>query len=159
MFDAIYDDGIDIMRIKVHCVRMENTSLEYFVSWMILYAWNIRWYRFRCSSFTISYTYRIFFGYLTFGIFLGYFMSRIFYCLYLLFTLKGFFFFLSFSFITSWNIIFFFVPLLFQIDFVKGPSLIPCVSYYFYITMPRANGIFSNILEFRIHLIKKIPRI
>lgn len=44
MFDAIYDDGIDIMRIKVHCVRMENTSLEYFVSWMILYAWNIRWY-------------------------------------------------------------------------------------------------------------------
>lgn len=159
MFDAIYDDGIDIMRIKVHCVRMENTSLEYFVSWMILYAWNIRWYRFRCSSFTISYTYRIFFGYLTFGIFLGYFMSRIFYCLYLLFMLKGFFFFLSFSFITSWNIIFFFVPLLFQIDFVKGPSLILCVSCYFYITMPKANGIFSNILEFRIHLLKKIPRI
>lgn len=113
MFDAIYDDGIDIMRIKVHCVRMENTSLEYFVSWMILYAWNIRWYRFRCSSFTISYTYRIFFGYLTFGIFLGYFMSRIFYCLYLLFRLKGFFFFLSFSFITSWNIIFFFLFLCF----------------------------------------------
>lgn len=26
MFDAIYDDGIDIMRIKVHCVRMENIS-------------------------------------------------------------------------------------------------------------------------------------
>lgn len=75
------------------------------------------------------------------------------------FYVKGFFFFLSFSFITSWNIIFFFVPLLFQIDFVKGPSLILCVSCYFYITMPRANGIFSNILEFRIHLLKKIPRI
>lgn len=163
MFDAIYDDGIDIMRIKVHCVRMENTSLEYFVSWMILYAWNIRWYRFRCSSFTISYTYRIFFGYLTFGIFLGYFMSRIFYCLYLLFTLKGFFFFLSFSFITSWNIIFFFVPLLFQIDFVKGPSLIPCVSCYFYITMQTEySQIFSNLeyiflkkfLAFRIPLLR-----
>lgn len=71
------------------------------------------------------------------------------------FYVKGILFFFSFSFITSWNIIFFFVPLLFQIDFVKGPSLIPCVSCYFYITMPRANGIFLNILEFRIHLLKK----
>lgn len=156
-------------KIAIRCVyacvwRIHLWNILY-LGWF-WYAWNIRWYRFRCSSFTISCTYRIFFGYLTFGIFLGYFMSRIFYWLYLLFILKRFYFFFFFLF-QFYNILediledSSFVPLLLKIDFVKGPSLIPFYMFHVIIAMPRANFILKfsiyillkRFLAFRIHLL------
>lgn len=132
------------------CVYMDNTSLEYFVSWMILHAWNIRCYRFRCSSFTISYTQNI--------LRIPYirnipWLFRVLNILLVIssFYIKEFYFFFYFSFITSYSLeyfggFFFLVPLLFKIDLiVKGPSLVPYVSCYFYFTMPEQ--IFSNILH------------
>lgn len=152
-FDAVYDGGIDIMRIKV--------AVQCACIW-IIHLWNILclgWFCtlgiFDVTAFdapVLQYpTLRIFFGYLTFGIFLGYFVSWIFYWLYLLFILRNSIFFFYFSFITSYSLeyfggFFFLVPLLFKIDLiVKGPSLVPYVSCYFYFTMPE--HIFSNILH------------
>lgn len=132
------------------CVYMDNTSLEYFVSWMILHAWNIRCYRFRCSSFTISYTQNI--------LRIPYirnipWLFRVLNILLVIssFYIKEFYFFFYFSFITSYSLeyfggFFFLVPLLFKIDLiVNGPSLVPYVSCYSYFTMPEQ--IFSNILH------------
>lgn len=146
------------------CVYMDNTSLEYFVSWMILHAWNIRCYRFRCSSFTISYTQNILripyirnipwlFRVLNILLVISSFYIKEFY-----------FFFFYFSFITSYSLeyfggFFFLVPLLFKIDLiVKGPSLIPCFMLFLFYNA-RANifkystHIFlKRFLAFKIHL-------